>query len=86
MTDFFVKQTKFRVVRTNVDFFRKLSHNMTKNNDGRKHCSQRFGRKYEKEQVQLWNFLRKAQENFGATVLATKISLCYSSFVTYGAV
>ena len=44
---------------------------MTKNNDGRKHW--RFGRIYEKEQAQLWNFLRKAWENFGATVLA-KIS------------
>ena len=41
---------------------------MTKNNDGRKHW--RFGWIYEKEQVQLWNFLRKAWENFGATVLA----------------
>ena len=41
---------------------------MTKNNDGRKHW--RFGRIYEKEQAQLWNFLRKAWENFGATVLA----------------
>ena len=39
---------------------------MTKNNDGRKHW--RFGRIYEKEQAQLWNFLRKAWENFGATV------------------
>ena len=44
---------------------------MTKNNDGRKHW--RFGRIYEKEQAQLWNFLRKAWENFGATVFA-KIS------------
>ena len=41
---------------------------MTKNNDGRKHW--RFGRIYEKEQAQLWNFLRKAWENFGATVFA----------------
>ena len=40
---------------------------MTKNNDGRKHW--RFGRIYEKEQAQLWNFLRKASEYFGATVL-----------------
>ena len=39
---------------------------MTKNNDGRKHW--RFGRIYEKEQVQLWNFLRKAWENFGPKV------------------
>ena len=31
---------------------------MTKNNDGRKHW--RFRRIYEKEQAQLWNFLRKA--------------------------
>ena len=44
---------------------------MTKTNDGRKHW--RFGRIYEKEQAQLWIFLRKAWENFGATVLA-KIS------------
>ena len=44
-----------------------------------------FGRNYEKEQAQLWKFLRKAWENFGATVLAktvapkyvlTKISYC----------
>ena len=31
---------------------------MTKNDDGRKHW--RFGGIYEKEQAQLWNFLRKA--------------------------
>ena len=41
---------------------------MNKTNDGRKHW--RFGRIYEKEQAQLWIFLRKAWENFGATVLA----------------
>ena len=45
---------------------------MTKNNDGRKHW--RFGRIYEKEQAQLWNFLRKAWENFGATVLAKTVA------------
>ena len=45
---------------------------MTKNNDGRKHW--RFGRIYEKEQAQLWNFLRKAWEDFGATVLAKTVA------------
>ena len=45
---------------------------MTKNNDGRKH--ERFGRIYEKEQAQLWNFLRKAWENFGVTVLAKTVA------------
>ena len=45
---------------------------MTKNNDRRKHW--RFGRIYEKEQAQQWNFLRKAWENFGATVLAKTVA------------
>ena len=45
---------------------------MTKNNDRRKHW--RFGRIYEKEQAQLWNVLRKAWENFGATVLAKTVA------------
>ena len=45
---------------------------MTKNNDGRKHWG--FGRIYEKEQAQLWNFLRKAWENFEATVLAKTVA------------
>ena len=35
----------------------------------------RFGRIYEKEQAQTWDFLRKAWENFGATVLA-KTEMC----------
>ena len=45
---------------------------MTKNNDGGKHWQ--CGRFYEKEQAQLWNFLRKARENFGATVLAKTVA------------
>ena len=45
---------------------------MTKNNDGRKHW--RFDRIYEKEQAQLWNFLRKVWEDFGATVLAKTVA------------
>ena len=45
---------------------------MTKNNDGRKHWG--IGRIYEKDQAQLWNFLRKAWENFEATVLAKTVT------------
>ena len=33
-----------------------------------------IGRIYEKEQAQLWNFLRQAWENFGATVLAKTVA------------
>ena len=58
---------------------------MTKNNDGRKHW--RFGRIYEKEQAQLWNFLLNAWENFGTTVLAkTVASKKLQNLVTYGTV